>query len=392
MAPIRSRAGRFVTQQPGRDGFAAFVPAPLPPQPSVEATPEIQLLLERANRSLGRLDGLAVLLPDPTLFLYMYVRKEAVLSSQIEGTQSTLSDLLLFEHDAVPGAPMDDVRDVSNYIAAMDHGLTRLRSGFPVSLRLLREIHGILLRGARGNDRTPGEFRRSQNWIGGSRPGNALFVPPPPHEVMPALDNLEKFLHAADAMPLLFKAGLAHAQFETIHPFLDGNGRLGRLLITFMLCAEGALAQPLLYLSLYLKERRDEYYASLQRIRTDGDWEQWLLFFLTGVDMVAVQATETARRLIALFDEDRARIQKTGRSAASTLTVHDHFRRHLLGSAPGVEKAIDLTLPTVLSAIGRLQDLGILREVTGQPRNRQFVYQQYLDILNAGLSGQQQTT
>jgi len=249
------------------------------------------------------------------------------------------------------------------------------------------------MRGARGSDRTPGEFRRSQNWIGGSRPGNAVFVPPPPHDMMPALDNLEKFLHATDPIPLLIKAGLAHAQFETIHPFLDGNGRLGRLLITFMLCAEDALAQPLLYLSLYLKERRDDYYASLQRISTDGAWEQWLEFFLTGVDVVAVQATETARRLVALFEADRSRVQDTaGRSAGSALIVHDHFRRNLVGSAQAVERAVDLSLPTVLSAIGRLQEFGILREMTGQPRNRQFVYQQYQDILNAGVTGQQQTT
>lgn len=370
------------------------MPAPLPPNPAVQPTAAIQTLLEHANRSLGRLDGVSVLLPDPALFLYMYVRKEAVLSSQIEGTQSTLSDLLLFEHDAVPGAPINDVSEVSNYIAAMEHGLARLREGFPLSLRLLREIHEILMRGARGSEKTPGEFRRSQNWIGGSRPGNALFVPPPVHEVMPALDNLEKFLHnELGPMPLLIKAGLAHAQFETIHPFLDGNGRLGRLLVTFMLCAEKALDQPLLYLSLYLKERRDEYYASLQRIRDDGDWEQWIVFFLTGVDLVARQATETARALVALFERDRSRIQKAlGRSAGSALEVYEYYRHHLVGSASAVERAGNLSLPTVLSAIGRLQELEVLREVTGQQRNRQFVYQQYLDILNAGVAGVPQAT
>jgi Fic family protein len=383
------RAGKYVTQQMGVASFKAFIPAHLPIFPALRFAAELQDRLERANRAIGRLDGLARLLPDPQLFLYMYIRKEAVLSSQIEGTQSSLSDLLLFEETGAPGVPLNDVQEVSRYVAALEHGLSRLRGGFPLSLRLLREIHDVLMQNGRGGDKTPGEFRTSQNWIGGTHPGNAAYVPPPPHEMQQALDNLERFLHDQYGLtPLLLKAGIAHAQFETIHPFLDGNGRLGRLLITFLLVNGGALSQPLLYLSLYLKEKRDEYYASLQAVRDTGDWEQWLAFFLDGVEVVAAQATETASRILALFETDRAAIQGTlGKSAISGLKVHDHFRNQALASGAALVKSSGLSLPTVLATLERLQELKMVREVTGLSRNRLFVYDRYIDILNAGVAG-----
>lgn len=378
-----------MTQQPGVARFKAFIPAGLPISPALSLPAELQDRLERANRAIGRLDGLSRLLPDPQLFLYMYVRKEAVLSSQIEGTQSSLSDLLLFEEAGTPGVPLNDVQEVSRYVAALEHGMNRLRGGFPLSLRLLREIHAVLMKDARGGDKTPGEFRTSQNWIGGTHPGNAAYVPPPPHEMLQALDNLEKFLHDQYGLtPLLLKAGIAHAQFETIHPFLDGNGRLGRLLITFLLVHGGALSQPLLYLSLYLKEKRDEYYASLQTVRDTGDWEQWLAFFLDGVEVVAAQATETASRVLSLFETDRVAIENAlGKSAMSALKLHDHFRRQALASSAALVKTSGLSLPTVLANLDRLRELKVVREITGQSRNRLFVYDRYIDILNAGVAG-----
>jgi Fic family protein len=381
------RAGKYVTQQPRVASFKAFVPASLPITPALRLTAELQDKLERSNRAIGRLDGLSRLLPDPQLFLYMYIRKEAVLSSQIEGTQSSLSDLLMFEETGTPGVPLNDVQEVSRYVAALEHGLTRLRGGFPLSLRLLREIHGVLMTDARGGDKTPGEFRTSQNWIGGTHPGNAAYVPPPPHEMQQALDNLEKFLHDQYGLtPLLLKAGIVHAQFETIHPFLDGNGRLGRLLITFLLVHGGALSQPLLYLSLYLKEKRDQYYASLQAVRDTGDWEQWLSFFLDGVEVVATQATETASRVLALFEADRIAIQAMGKTAISALKVHDYLRHQALASGAALVKSSGLSLPTVLATLDKLRELKIVREITGQARNRVFVYDGYIDILNAGVA------
>src|SRR5450432_2357605 len=321
------RLGRYVTTLWGGEQVRAFVPPPLPPTPAVRLE-SIQLALERANHALGRLDGLAPVLPDLSRFIYAYVRKEAVLSSQIEGTQSSLSDLLLFESDEAPGVPVDDVQEVSNYVAALNHGMARLRGGFPLSLRLIREIHEILLSKGRGSLKAPGEFRTSQNWIGGSRPGNAAFVPPPPDRVMECMGQLELFFHDENTgLPPLVKAGLAHVQFESIHPFLDGNGRLGRLLITLMLCADGALKAPMLYLSLYFKQRRQKYYDLLQGVRDRGDWETWVEFFLTGVAETADEAVGTARQLLTLFDEDRVRIRAMGRSAASMLRVHDLLQR-----------------------------------------------------------------
>lgn len=382
--PIHRQTGDYALSSTTGETVRAFVPLPLPPAPPLELG-AFSPLLDRANQALGRLDGLSTLLPDKELFLYLYVRKEAVLSSQIEGTQSSLSDLLLFENAGAPGVPMDDVREVSNYVAAMQHGLERLRDGFPLSLRLIREIHGILLRGGRGATRTPGEFRRSQNWIGGTRPGNATFVPPPPERLMECLDSFEKFLHDEDQkLPLLVQLGLIHAQFETIHPFLDGNGRLGRLLITLLLCARGALREPLLYLSLYFKTHRGRYYELLQRVRTDGVWEEWLEFFLEGAEATAKQAADTAVELIRLFDTDRKRIQVLGRSALSALRVHEYMQKKPLINIGMAARALNLSIPTVSAALKRLEELAIAKEATGKERDRIFAYTRYLEIVSAG--------
>jgi Fic family protein len=345
----------------------------------------LQPLLEAAVLALGRLDGVSTLLPDKSLFLYTYVRKEAVLSSQIEGTQSSLSDLLLFELDEAPGVPLDDVVEVSNYVAALDHGLARLRDGFPLSTRLIREIHGVLLSRGRGRAKDPGEFRRSQNWIGGSRPGNAAFVPPP-HTVVPeCMGALEHFLHADDdGLPVLLRAGLAHVQFETIHPFLDGNGRVGRLLITLLLCHAGILREPLLYLSLYLKQNRATYYDLLDRVRRDGDCETWLAFFLEGLEQVAKGAVSTAERIGTMFRTDRTQIEQLGRRAGSALRVHEALKARPVQSMSRTSSMTGLSFPAVSSAMNRLVELGIVRELTGKPRNRLFVYHQYLATLNEG--------
>src|SRR4030088_1819 len=304
----KARLGTYVTTTVTGEPVQAFIPPKLPPHPPVELAGLYQHL-DRANRALGRLDGLTTLLPDTKFFLYMYIRKEALLSSQIEGTQSSLSDLLLYEAEEAPGVPIDDTREVSNYVAAMNHGLRRLREGFPLSLRLIREIHEILLAKGRGSEKRPGEFRETQNWIGGTRPGNAAFVPPPPEKLMDCMAALEKFLHRQpEDLPLLVKTALVHVQFETIHPFLDRNGRLGRLLITFLLCVAGAIREPILYPSLYFKTNRQKYYELLDRVRSHGDWETWLEFFLTGVKETAQQAADTSREILTLIEKDRQRI------------------------------------------------------------------------------------
>jgi Fic family protein len=379
------RAGRLVAVQAGPEGYSAFVPAPLPPDPPLRIDARTQGLLDEANQALGRLDGVTLLLPDPGQFLYSYVRKEAVLSSQIEGTQSSLSDLLLFENEAAPGVPVDDVEETSNYIAAMKHGLQRIESGeLPLSNRLLREVHALLMSGVRGSDQGPGEFRRSQNWLGGTRPGNARFVPPPAPDVVPAMSDLEKFLHDdSEPTPLLVKAALAHVQFETIHPFLDGNGRVGRLMITLLLCSEKVLQQPLLYLSLYFKQNRESYYDHLQRVRTEGAWENWLEFFLEGVISVASSATDTARSIRHLVETDRDAIHDLGRGAASALRIHELAGRRIVLTAGGTAQILGLSVPTVNAGLARLEDAGILREVTGRRRGRVFVYDAYLALLQA---------
>src|SRR6202453_576947 len=321
-----SRLGKYISTTTGGETVRAFVPAPLPPNPPVDLS-GLYRRLDRANQALGRLDGLTTLLPNTQLFLYLYARKEALLSSQIEGTKSSFSDLLLFENEAVPGVPIDDVEEVSNYFGAMQHGLRRIKDGFPLSLRLIREIHRILLRGGRGANKTPGEFRHSQNWIGGTRPGNAAFVPPPPEHMMECLDRFEHFLHdEKHKLPVLVEAGLVHVQFETIHPFLDGNGRLGRLLITLLLCENSVLQQPLLYLSLYLKMHRDRYYELLQKVRVEGVWEEWLEFFLEGIQFTADQAAESAAQLRQLFREDRERVQRLGKASGTAMQVHGYLQ------------------------------------------------------------------
>ncbi|MBK8595986.1 MAG: Fic family protein [Holophagales bacterium] len=381
----RGPTGRYETTAPGGETVKAFVPFPLPPKPLPRLDGDLQVALERAHLALGRLDSVSTLLPDTALFLYAYVRKEAVLSSQIEGTQSSLSDLLLFELDELPGVPLDDVVEVSNYVAALDHGLARIREGFPLSNRLIREIHGVLLAKGRGSEKEPGEFRRSQNWIGGSRPGNAAFVPPPPGGVQEAMSALERFLHDDTLrIPAVVRAGLAHVQFETIHPFLDGNGRVGRLLITLLLCHSGVLREPLLYLSLYLKQHRATYYDLLAAVRKDGDWEAWLDFFLEGVRQTAEGATSTAQRLAALFGEDRARVVPRGRLAGSALRVHDALKSRPVTTVKELRSRTSLSFPAASAAVNLLVDLGIARELTGRRRNRVFAYDRYLAVLNEG--------
>lgn len=381
----RGPTGRHETLGLANERVRAFVPDPLPPAPPLALDGARQRLLERALLACGRLDGVTALLPDPDLFLYAYVRREAVLSSQIEGTQSSLSDLLLFELDAVPGVPFDDVVEVSNYVAALEHGLARLRDGFPLSNRLLREVHGRLLSRGRGADKLPGEFRRSQNWIGGTRPGNAYFVPPPLSALEDCMADLERFVHADDdGLPVLVRAGLAHVQFETIHPFLDGNGRVGRLLIALMLSEARVLPQPLLYLSLYLKRHRAEYYRLLDTVRRDGDWEAWIDFFLEGVLTTAESAVDTAHRLLALFRDDAERLRDLGRGTANALRVFDALRERPLSTVSALAERTGASYPTVARAIEALEKLDIVHEITGRKRERVFAYVRYLDVLNEG--------
>jgi Fic family protein len=369
----------------GAERVRAFVPHPLPPEPPLAIDGALRDRLDTALLALGRLDSVTTLLPDTRLFLYMYVRKEAVLSSQIEGTQSSLSDLLLFEADEVPGVPVDDVIEVSNYVAAMEHGLERIRGGFPLSNRLIREIHRKLLETGRGQEKQPGEFRRSQNWVGGSRPGNAVYVPPPPELVPECMGALERWLHdEPERTPTLIKAALAHVQFETVHPFLDGNGRVGRLLVTLLLCVEGVLREPLLYVSLYLKQRRDEYFAHLDRVRASGDWEEWLGFFADGVAESSAGAVSTAQRLVQLAAGDRDRIRTLGRAAGTALRLHHALQERPIASATALAMRTGVSIPAVLKSLEALTNLGVVREMTGRRRNRVFSYAPYLAVLSEG--------
>lgn len=381
----RGLTGRYEISQFEGEQVQAFIPSALPPTPPLDLTGTRQMLLEQALLALGRLDSVATLLPDPHLFLYAYVRKEALLSSQIEGTQSSLSELLMFELEAAPGAPRDEVAEVSDYVAALKYGLERLRAGFPMSNRLIREVHAQLLSRGRGSEKLPGEFRRSQNWIGGTRPGNAHFVPPPPQMVDECMAQLERFIHDdTGSLPVLVKAALAHLQFETVHPFLDGNGRVGRLLITLLLCHAGILAEPLLYLSLYFKQNRDLYYAHLDQVRRKGDWEAWIDFFLEGVRTTAKGAVTTAQRLVELFNTDEVKIQKSGRAAGSALRVHTALRERPILSLPDTCLRTGLSFPAATNGMALLTKLQIVRELTGRQRNRLFVYDRYLQILREG--------
>ena len=381
----RDLQGQYVTISTVGEKAQAFVPAPLPPDPPIEWTPALREKFDHALVALGRLDSVATLLPDTAVFLYMYVRKEAVLSSMIEGTQSSLSDLLLFEMDEEPGVPVDDAQEVSNYVSALNHGLRLLEEGLPISSRLIREIHGVLLAKGRGSGQTPGDYRRSQNWIGGTRPGNAAFVPPPPEELSRCMSDLERFLNDDPApTSVLLKAALAHLQFETIHPFLDGNGRVGRLLITLLLCEQKVLREPMLYLSLYFKTHRRHYYELLNAVRLTGDWESWLEFFADAVIMTAGQAVETARHLLNLVESDRKRIETLGRAASSVLRVHQVLMAHPIATSGWLVGQTGLTAATVNKALARLEDLGIVRELTQQQRNRVFSYRDYVEIFNRG--------
>ncbi|WP_419936043.1 Fic family protein [Candidatus Palauibacter sp.] len=380
----REATGTYDATVAGGETVRAFTPMALPPSPDIDLREGLRQPFEAAAAALGRLDAVTELLPDTAYFVYGYVRKEAVLSSQIEGTQSSLSDLMLHEAGGVPGVLRDDVVETSNYVAALYHGIRRLRDDFPLSNRLMREMHTKLLASGRGAAMMPGEFRRSQNWIGGSRPGNAAFVPPPPNRVEECMAALERFIHATDDdLPALVRAGLTHVQFETIHPFLDGNGRLGRLLITLMLCDAGLLREPLLYLSLYFKRHRNTYYELLNEVRHTGDWEAWLRFFLEGVHEVAEGAVATARSALGLIAANRARIQE-GRRASSALRVHRALVERPVDSINGLAERTGLSGPTVAAALKLLQGLGFVSEVTGRQRGKIFAYDTYLGVLSEG--------
>jgi Fic family protein len=380
-AVVRQRAGQYEKQL---TGYRAFIPAPLPPAPPVRVENELQALLSKADLALGRLDGSIQTLPNPDLFVLMYVRKEAVLSSQIEGTQSSLQDVLAAEAQVMSADAPRDVDEVLNYVAAMNHGLARLPK-LPVSVRLIREIHEKLLHGVRGSHMTPGELRRTQNWIGpgGCTLAEATFVPPPPLEVPSALGALEKFLHRNDKLPLLVKIGLAHAQFETIHPFLDGNGRVGRLLITFLLCERGVLHKPVLYLSHYFKRHRTKYYDLLQNVRDRGDWESWLTFFLRGVSEVSTQATNTARRILALREEHRRIITAhLGRAAANGYRVLERLYERPIISVEDIRGLTGTTFPAANQLAQKLVEQGLVTEMTGQKRHRRFRYDAYVRLFD----------
>lgn len=375
----RVRAGRYVNQPPG---YRAFIPARLQPPPELDLGGTLRGSLSQADYALGRLDGAVLTLPNPDLFVFMYVRKEAVLSSQIEGTQSSLQQLLTAEARlADPGAP-GDVGEVVNYVRAMNYGLARLAE-LPVSVRLIREIHAELMRGVRGGRLAPGELRTTQNWIGpsGCTLREAVFVPPPPHEVPEALADLERFLHTDPAPPPLVQLGLAHAQFETIHPFLDGNGRVGRLLITFLLTERELLGRPVLYLSHYFKRHRAEYYERLQAVRDAGDWEGWLAFFLRGVAEVSREATATAAAILRMREDYRARItERLGRAAGNGHRIMDRLFDHPIVTVGQVRRWLDVTPAGANNLVNRLAAIGLVREITGYARNRRFRFDPYLRL------------
>ncbi len=379
---MNKRIGFYALQKVAGEPFNAYVPPKLPPDPSIDVA-RLYPDLEKATHAVAQLNSVAKSIPNVSLFLYMYVRKEALLSSQIEGTQSSFADLILFEDAQNPEVSTDDVEEVSNYVKAIKHGLDRIKGGFSLSLRLLREVHGVLLAGSRGATKLPGEFRRSQNWIGGSRPGNAMFVPPDPENMMTCLSDMEKFLHDK-SLPILIKAGLVHVQFETIHPFLDGNGRLGRLLIILMLCEGGLLDEPILYLSLYLKQNRSRYYDLLGQIRTLGNWEVWLEFFLEGVCNSAQQGLYAIKEINALFEADIAKIESLGRVKYSCLQTFEYMKKMPQLSVPRLAQELEISAPTARSALNTMVNLGVLEEVSGKKRDRVYVYRRYLSILENG--------
>ncbi|MFO0688322.1 MAG: Fic family protein [Myxococcota bacterium] len=383
----RTLQGRYIELATGDEAYSAFVPFPLPPRPAIEWTPALRARFDAALLAVGRLDAVTDLLPNAGLLLYSFVRKEAVLSSMIEGTQSSLADLLLFEIDEQPGVPVEDAREVSRYVSALEHGLKRLRGSFPLSLRLMREVHKVLMKDrGRGARLSPGEFRRTQVWIGGTRPGNAVFVPPPANEIDECLKHFERFLHGEpESMPPLVKAALAHVQFETIHPFLDGNGRLGRLLIALQLAADGLMREPLLYLSLHFKQNRQTYYELLNSVRLTGDWETWLEFFADAVVSSATVAARSAKRLLELASEDGRRIESLGRATASAMAIHRVLQSKPIGTAASLAAATGLTPATVNKSLVHLERIGIVSELTSRRRGRIFSYARYAAILDEGM-------
>lgn len=380
---MNQRVGTYILQKVAGESYKAYVPPKLPPLPPVDLA-KLYPKLEKATLALAELNSIHKTIPNTALFIYMYVRKEALLSSQIEGTQSSFSDLMLFEHHQKTEVSLEDVEEVSNYVKAIHYGLNRLRSDFPLSLRLLKEIHGVLLSGGRGSRHLPGEFRTSQNWIGGTRPGNALFVPPPVDHLTQCLRDFENFLHD-ESLPVLIKAGLAHVQFESIHPFLDGNGRLGRLLITLLLCINGMLDEPILYLSLYLKGNRHTYYKLLQEVREYGTWETWLEFFLTGVYQSSKQAIQTAQQINKLFEVDLEKISYLGRARFSCEQTMEYMKRLPQVTVPLLAKELKMSAPTARSALGHMTSIGILEEMSGKKRDKVYVYRKYLNILEEGV-------
>jgi len=380
----RRTTGQYRTVSTAGERFRAFIPKPLPPKPALQWSPQLRLRFDEALLAVGRLDASTALLPNASLLLYSFVRKEAVLSSQIEGTQSSLADLLLYEIAEEPGVPVEDAREVSRYVESLDLGLKKLRGGFPLCMRLLCDMHKVLMSHVRGRDRTPGEIRRSQVWIGGSRPGTAVFVPPPIDALPDALKHFERFLNdEPEQLSPLIKAGLAHVQFETIHPFLDGNGRIGRLLIVLQLIADGVLREPMLYPSLFFKQHRPLYYELLNAVRTEGDWERWLEFFAEGIEATATQGAATAHTLLELVNEDRDRVAAIGRAATSALVVHHALQRQPIASAGALVKATGLTAATVNKSLAHLVNLGIITELTNRQRGRVFSYSAYVEELMA---------
>lgn len=362
------------------ENYNAFVPNPLPPKPEINLS-EVSVLLDKANQAIGALNGVIETVIDPSIINYMYVRKEAVLSSQIEGTQSTLDDLLKYESNQTEGIPVADASEVSSYVAALNHGLTRIKDDFPLSLRLIREIHKILLQNSRGKTKMPGEFRTSQNWIGGTRPGNARFVPVPPDKLQSVLGDLEVFMNTQDNIPILIKAALIHVQFETIHPFLDGNGRLGRLLITFFLCIKGVLDSPFLYLSLFFKKNRDLYYDALNVVRKDGDWENWINFFLEGVVETATDAKTTLLSIQKLFEADKVKVLSMGRASSSALMVFNCFRQKPILTVAEIVQQTGISKPTAIKSINHLLDSGILVNKSEKKWGQMYTYQGYVNLL-----------
>jgi len=377
-----NRLGVYKTHVISGETYQTYVPSPLPPHPAIDST-KIQSNLDRAQQALALLNATAATIPNISLFIYMYVRKEALLSSQIEGTQSSFSDLILFENNQKPLVAIDDVEEVSNYVNTINYGLEQMRNGMPLSLRLIKEMHGILLQGTRGKNKLPGQFRTSQNWIGGSRPSNALFVPPAPEDLINCLSDFETFLHTKkNALPVLITIGLAHVQFETIHPFLDGNGRLGRTLITLLLCHHGLINEPILYLSLYLKQNRFIYYTMLDRVRTQGEWEVWLEFFLDGIYLTATKAVLTANKINLLFAADEAVINTMGRIKTSAINIFTILKKLPQLSVPVLVTNYHFHPSTARDALTALNNAGIISEITGKKRDRVYVYKKYLALLD----------